>query len=124
MQLLLKQLYPDFNARNIERIMPHFDLAANWPNGMTGGREIGHDAIRQYWVEQWQVINSQVTPKAYCAGPDRIALRVHQVIKDLHNNLMSDSFVYHTYQFTDHKVSRMDISETAPQLDNSEWQEI
>ena len=34
---LLSQLYPYFNERNIEQIMPHFDVDADWPNGMTGG---------------------------------------------------------------------------------------
>jgi len=113
---LLGQLYPDFNARNIDQIMPHFASGADWPNGMTGGREVGHSAIRAYWTNQWKVINSQVTPVSYRVVDEKIILAVHQLVKDMEGQTLSDSVVYHTYRFTDGKIARMDISEEVPQF--------
>ena len=112
---LLHQLYPDFNARNIERIMPHLAVAADWPNGMTGGREIGLDAIRAYWTSQWKEIDSKVTPLSYRIVDGQVILEVHQLVKDMAGEVLSDSVVYHTYTFVDGKIARMDISEDVPQ---------
>ena len=116
---LLRQLYPDFNERNIEQIMTHFAESADWPNGMTGGREIGHEAIRTYWTNQWQMINSQVTPISYRVANDHIILEVHQLIKDMEGSMLSDSIVFHTYKFVDGKITRMDISEQVPAFGES-----
>ena len=116
---LLSQLYPDFNARNIERIMPYFAVDADWPNGMTGGREVGHDAIREYWTNQWMVINSHVTPISYRVVDEQIILEVHQLVKDMEGETLSDSVVYHTYKFVDGKITKMDISEDVPEFGSS-----
>ena len=113
---LLNQLYPDFNERNIEQIMPHFSVDADWPNGMTGGREVGHQAIREYWTNQWTVINSKVTPLSYRVVDRRIILEVHQLVKDMEGEILSDSVVYHTYKFVEGKVTKMDISEVVPEF--------
>ncbi len=112
--LLLHHLYPDFNQRNIEQLMPHFAIDADWPNGMTGGREIGHQAIRDYWNNQWRVINSTVTPISYRVLRGQIILEVHQLVKDMEDDILSDSVVFHTYTFLGEKITRMDISETLP----------
>jgi len=111
---LLTKLYPEFNARNIEQIMPHFAVCADWPNGMTGGREVGHDAIRAYWTHQWTIVNSQVTPISYRVVGDKVVLEVHQLVKDIEGSTLSDSIVYHAYTFADGKITRMDISEKVP----------
>ena len=39
---------------------------------------------------------------------------VHQVVHDIKGNLLLDTTVYHTYQFRDGLISRMDIAETSP----------
>ena len=96
--------------------MEHFAADADWPNGMTGGREVGHDAIREYWTNQWKVINSKVTPVSYRVVDDQIILEVHQLVKDMEGETLSDSVVYHTYKFMDGKINRMDISEDVPQF--------
>jgi len=116
---LLSQLYPDFNDRNIEKIMPHFAVNTDWPNGMTGGREIGHQAIREYWTDQWSVINSQVTPISYRVVGDQIILEVHQLVKDMEGETLSDSVVYHTYLFVNGKIVKMDISDSVPDIGRS-----
>ena len=111
---LIRQFYPDFNQRNIDQIMPHFTADIDWPNGMTGGRERGHAAVRAYWTNQWQQINSQVTPISYRLVDDRVILEVHQLIKDMNGSVISDSVVFHTYRFSAEKIAGMDISEQVP----------
>lgn len=112
--LLLNQLYPNFNQRKIEQILPHFAADADWPNGMTGGRELGHDEIRDYWADQWKVINSEVTPVSYRVVDGQIILEVHQVVKNTEGETLSEGVVYYTYKFADGKVARMDISDDVP----------
>ena len=34
----------------------------DWPNGMEGGREHGHAAVRDYWTRQFGLIDSHVEP--------------------------------------------------------------
>ncbi len=113
--LLVDQLYPSFNQRRIDRILTFFQSDADWPNGMTGGREVGHEAIRSYWTQQFQVISSQVTPLSYRMAADVICLEVRQLIKDMEGEQLSDSVVFHTYRFVDGKVQRMDISDQLPE---------
>jgi hypothetical protein len=116
LSLLLSQLYPDFNDRNIEQIMPHFAVYADWPNGMTGGGVVGHDAIRDYWTNQWSVINSKVTPLSYRLVEKQIILEVHQLVKDTQGETLSNSVVHQTYDFQDGKITKMNISEEVPEF--------
>ena len=94
---LLKRMYGEFNARNIDALLAimHADVA--WPNGWEGGTVVGHDAVRDYWTRQWAVIDPNVIPEAFEALPDgRIRVRVHQRIKDRAGKLQSDKHVDHT----------------------------
>ena len=88
----------------------------DWPNGRTGGREIGHDAVREYWTNQWQEISSTVTPLTYRLVDGSVVLEVQQTINDMNNELISSGIVFHTYQFDNGKISRMDISEDVPEF--------
>ena len=115
-QLLVEKLYPDFNARNIDMILPHFTDDIDWPNGMTGGREIGKDAVREYWINQWKVISSQVTPISYRELDEIVVLEIQQLVKDMDGEMLSDGVVFHTYSFDNQKIVRMDISEDVPEF--------
>jgi SnoaL-like domain len=82
----------------------------DWPNGMEGGRERGHDAVRAYWMRQFGLIDSHVEPIGFeVEDEDRIAVDVHQVVRELDGTLLSDSTVRHVYTFRDGLVERMDI---------------
>ncbi len=45
----------------------------------------------------------------------RWVVEVHQVVRDLQSNLLLDTTVYHTYQFRDGLIVRMDISKPTAQ---------
>jgi SnoaL-like domain len=86
----------------------------DWPNGMEGGREHGRAAVREYWTRQFGIIDSQVEPVTFTSrGAGRVAVEVHQVVRDLDGNLLADGRVHHVYTFRDGLVAKMDIIDPA-----------
>lgn len=82
----------------------------DWPNGMDGGRERGIDAVRAYWTRQFGLIDSHVEPVGFRDESDgRVAVEVHQVVRNLGGAIMSDGIVRHVYTFRDGRVVRMNI---------------
>jgi ketosteroid isomerase-like protein len=107
---LLRRAYEAFNVRDIEGALALMHPDVDWPNGMEGGRERGHDAVRAYWTRQFGVIDSNVEPVGFEVDDDgRVVVDVHQVVRDLEGALLSDSRVRHAYTFRDGLVVRMDI---------------
>jgi SnoaL-like domain len=107
---LLRRAYAAFNGRRIEEALELMAPDVDWPNGMEGGREVGHDALRAYWTRQWQVVDPHVEPKSF--GQDaggRVVVGVHQVVRDLDGALLGDQRVEHVYTLRDGLVARMDI---------------
>jgi hypothetical protein len=110
---LLRRAYDAFNARDIEGALALMHPDVDWPNGMEGGRERGHDAVRAYWTRQFDVIDSHVEPVGFEVDEERrVVVDVHQVVRDLEDRVLSDGRVRHVYTFRDGLVVRMDI-ETA-----------
>jgi ketosteroid isomerase-like protein len=109
---LLRRAYAAFNARDIEGALALMHPEVDWPNGMEGGRERGHDAVRAYWTRQFEMIDSNVEPMGFERDDDgRIAVDVHQVVRDLEGTVLSDGRVRHVYTFRDSLVSHMEIQE-------------
>lgn len=107
---LLRHAYAAFNARDIDGALAVMHPDVDWPNGMEGGREVGHDAVRAYWTPQFGLIDSHVEPVGFEVKDDgRIVVDVHQVVRDLDGGLLSDGHVRHVYTFRDGLVARMDI---------------
>jgi hypothetical protein len=106
---LLRRAYAAFNARNIDRALAVMHPDVDWPNGMEGGRELGHDAVRDYWTRQFGVIDSHVEPESFEEVDGKIVVEVHQVVRDLDGALLSDQQVEHVYTLRDGLIARMDI---------------
>jgi SnoaL-like protein len=84
----------------------------DWPNGMEGGRELGREAVRQYWTRQFTMIDSHVEPERLTPDDEgRITVDVHAVVRDLDGNVVSDAHIQHIYSFRDGLVSHMEIRE-------------
>ncbi len=62
---LLKRLYADFNARNIDGVLAILADDVVWANGMDGGHVQGRDAVRAYWTRQWAIVSPHVEPVAF-----------------------------------------------------------
>jgi hypothetical protein len=113
-QALLRRAYEAFNARDLDGAMALMHPDVDWPNGMEGGRERGHAAVRAYWTRQFGLIDSNVEPVEFDVDADgRIVVDVHQVVRNLEGAVMSDGRVRHVYTFRDGLVERMDIEEAA-----------
>jgi ketosteroid isomerase-like protein len=110
---LLRQAYAAFNARDIDGALALLHPDVDWPNGMEGGRELGHDAVRAYWTRQFGLIDSHVEPVGFDVDDEgRIVVDVHQVVRDLEGSVLSDGRVRHVYTLRDGLVVRMDIEDT------------
>jgi hypothetical protein len=107
---LLRELYADFNRRNIDSVLAQMDPSVDWPNGMEGGREHGRAAVRAYWTRQFAVVQSHVEPINFKTEADgRILVDVHQVVHDNNGNLLSDQMVQHLYTLRNGLISHMEI---------------
>jgi len=108
----LRALYRAFNARDIETVLAVLAPEVDWPNGMDGGREIGHEAVRAYWTRQWGMIDPRVDPVSISELADgSVDIEVHQVVRDLAGTILNDRTVHHVYRFDGDLVARMDIVE-------------
>jgi hypothetical protein len=113
-QEILEQAYTAFNARDIDAVLAVLHPEVDWPNGMEGGRVHGHAGVRAYWQRQWSMMDPRVLPlrfQEYEAG--RVAVEVHQVVRDLNGTLVSDQIVQHLYTLRDNLIQRMDIQKAA-----------
>ena len=111
---LLRYAYAAFNARNVDAALAGMHPDVDWPNGMEGGRVVGHDAVRAYWTRQWTLIDPHVEPLAFRPLDDgRVAVDVRQVVRDREGNLLADQQVQHVYRIEDGKVRSMEIVEAA-----------
>ena len=107
--------YRAFNARNIEAVLSRMHPDVEWANGMEGGHVHGTEAVRAYWTRQFAELNPHVDPVSIDPGENgKWVVTVHQVVHDIKGNLLLDTTVYHTYQFRDGLIARMDITQTSP----------
>jgi len=109
---ILRNAYRDFNARNIDAVLSRMHPQVEWANGMEGGHVHGKEEVRAYWTRQFTTLNPQVEPVHIDRAQDgNWVVQVHQVVHDLSGNLQLDTTVYHTYQFRDGLIARMDIAD-------------
>lgn len=107
---LLLTAYAAFNRRAIDAVLALMSANVNWPNGMEGGRVLGHEQVRAYWTRQWGLVAPRVDPVDIVEDESgRAIVRVHQVVRDLAGSVLLDQFVEHVYYFRDGLIDRMDI---------------
>ena|ERR1700689_404437 len=107
---LLRRVYAAFNRREIETVLAAMDADVVWPNGMEGGRVLGHAAVREYWLRQFEVLDPKVEPKNFSREADgRIAVEVHQVVHDKSGKLVVDQMVRHVYDIRRGLIRGMEI---------------
>jgi ketosteroid isomerase-like protein len=107
---LIRDLYAAFNARDIDAVLEYLDPDVDWPNAWEGGRVHGHDEVRAYWTRQFAAIDGHVEPTAVVQEGDRTVVTVHQTVRSLTGELMTDTTVTHTYTIRDGRIVRMDVS--------------
>jgi galactose mutarotase-like enzyme len=107
---LLHRAYEAFNARDIDSALATMHPHVDWPNAMEGGRVHGHSGVRTYWERQWGSFDSQVQPLHIELNADGgVVASVHQLVRDLAGNVLSDATVEHHYVVTEGLIERMDV---------------
>jgi hypothetical protein len=109
-EALLAAAYRAFNARDIDAALALLHTDVEWPNGMEGGWVHGHSGVREYWTRQWEQLDPRVEPQLFNPLPDgRVAVTVHQVVRDLGGTVLDDQLVRHVYELEDGLIARMQI---------------
>jgi len=110
---LIAQIYSAFNQRNIDGALAFMSDSVSWPKASEGGRVVGKEEIRAYWTRQWQEFNPHVDPlEVIDQGAGRIQVRVHQLVRSLGGDVLSDSEVWHVYTIAGGLIERMDLGES------------
>ncbi len=112
-QKFLQNLYDAFNKREIETIISQMRSDVKWANGLEGGFVYGRDAVRDYWTNQFKAIQPELeTLKFETDEKNRNVVTVHQIIRDLHGNVLADVTVHQIFTIEDGLISVYEIGET------------
>jgi hypothetical protein len=112
---LIAQAYSAFNQRNIDGALALMSENVSWPKASEGGRVVGKEAIRAYWTRQWQEFDPLVEPiEIIDRAGGKTDVKVHQLVKSLAGDVLSDSEVWHVYTIANGLIERMDLGETDP----------
>ncbi len=117
---LLARAYAAFNHRNIEGALALMSENVSWPKASEGGRVVGKEEIRSYWTRQWKEFDPHVEPLEMIDREGGITeVRVHQIVKSLGGDVLSESEVWHVYTVANGLIERMDIKEGETNLDST-----
>jgi hypothetical protein len=109
---LIAQAYAAFNHRDIDSALTPMSENVSWPKASEGGRVLGKEEIRSYWTRQWKEFNPHVEPLEVIDYEDGITeVKVHQLVKSLGGDVLSDSEVWHVYSIANGLILRMDLKE-------------
>ena len=117
---LIKRIYSAFNQRNIDEALAFMSDTVSWPKASEGGRVVGKEEIRAYWTRQWQEFDPHVEPLKVIDQEGGITdVKVHQLVKSLSGDVLSDSEVWHVYTIANGLIERMDIEESETSSDQT-----
>src|SRR5471030_3320311 len=111
---VIEQAYFAFNKRDIDGALALMTQDVSWPKASEGGKIVGKEEIRAYWTRQWSECDPYVEPLAMTeedGGTTRV--RVHQLVKSLHGDVLSDSEVLHVFTVNSGLIAAMDLGNEA-----------
>ena len=111
---IIEQAYSAFNKRDIDGALALMTQDVSWPKASEGGKVVGKEEIRAYWTRQWGEFDPYVEPLAMTeedGGKTRV--RVHQVVKSLQGDVLSDSEVLHVFTVNSGLIAAMDLGDEA-----------
>jgi len=110
---LIAQVYSAFNQRNVDGVLAFMSDTVSWPTVSEGGRVVGKEGIRAYWSRQWKEFDPHVDPlEVLDKGAGKTHVRVHQLVKSLAGDVLSDGEVWHVYTIENGLIERMDIGDS------------
>jgi hypothetical protein len=113
-KVLIEQAYSAFNKRDIDGALALMTQDVSWPKASEGGKVVGKEEIRAYWTRQWGEFDPYVEPLAMTeedGGKTRV--RVHQLVKSLQGDVLSDSEVLHVFTVNSGLIAAMDLGDEA-----------
>jgi len=114
-QALIAQAYSAFNRRDIDDALAVMSENVDWPKASEGGRVVGKEQIRAYWSRQWTEFDPHVEPvEVIDRQGGKTDVKVHQLVKTLDGDVLSDQEVWHIYTIRNGLIERMDINESKP----------
>jgi hypothetical protein len=111
---IIERAYSAFNKRDIDGALALMTEDVSWPKASEGGKVVGKEEIREYWTRQWGEFDPHVEPLAMTeedGGKTRV--RVHQLVKSLQGNVLSDSEVLHVFSVNGGLIAGMDLGNEA-----------
>jgi hypothetical protein len=100
--------------RDIDGALALMTQDVSWPKASEGGKVVGKQEIRGYWTRQWGEFDPHVEPLAMTeedGGKTRV--RVHQLVKRLQGDVLSDSEVLHVFTVKSGLIAAMDLGDEA-----------
>jgi hypothetical protein len=111
-QAFISQAYSAFNKRDVEGTLALMIEDVNWPKASEGGRVVGKQAIREYWSRQWSEFDPLLEVLEVIDRENgRTEVKVHQLVKNLKGEVLSDTELWHIYTIQDDLIARMDLWE-------------
>jgi len=111
---IIEQAYSAFNKRDIDGALEVMTQDVSWPKASEGGKVVGKEEIRAYWTRQWDEFDPLVEPLAMTeedGGKTRV--RVHQLVKSLQGDVLSDSEVLHVFTVNSGLIAAMHLGDEA-----------
>src|ERR1700744_316466 len=119
-QMLIAEAYSAFNHRDIDGALALMSENVSWPKASEGGRVVGKEEIRADWTRQWKEFDPHVEPLEVIDREGGITeVKVHQLVKSLGGDVLSDSEVWHIYTIANGLIERMDLKESDNSSDPS-----
>ena len=114
-QILIAEAYSAFNRRDIDGVLALMSENVSWPKASEGGRVVGKEEIRAYWTRQWKEFDPHVEPlEVIDSEGSKTHVKVHQLVKTLSGDVLSDTDVWHVYTIANGLIERMDPGESDP----------
>jgi hypothetical protein len=111
---IIEQAYAAFNKREIDAALALMTDDVSWPKASEGGTVVGKEEIRAYWTRQWGEFDPHVEPLAIAEEDGgKIRVRVHQLVKSLQGDVLSDSEVLHVFTMSSGLISAMSLGDEA-----------
>jgi hypothetical protein len=109
---IIEQAYSAFNKRDIDGALALMTEGVIWPKASEGGKVVGKEEIRAYWTRQWREFDPHVEPLAITeeAG-GRARVRVHQIVKSVQGDVLSDIEVLHVFTVNGGLIAAMDLGD-------------
>jgi hypothetical protein len=111
-QELIAQAYSAFNQRDVDAALMLMSENVSWPKASEGGRVVGKQEIRDYWTRQWAEFDPRVDVlEVVEREAGKTDVKVHQLVRNLKGDVLSDTELCHVYTFANGLIERMEIKD-------------